>query len=168
MKTLYLTPFSRNKRRLLRHRSEASKRFSCYSDQIWPRFCRSRCGLTGAKHRSYLSRPYLAPEITQLVIRMARENSDWEYDRIAGAPKNSAFHFRSDRGQYPQELRSFGIPPAPKRRQHSNWKEFIRQQLAMAGSDFTWTDSRYLADLPAPPNLVLRPATRYSETARTR
>jgi hypothetical protein len=31
-------------------------------------------------------------------------------------------------------LRRFGIPPAPKRGQHTNWKEFIRQHLAMAAS----------------------------------
>lgn len=42
----------------------------------------------GSKHRRYPGRPAVGPELTQMVVRMARENSGWGYDRIAGALKN--------------------------------------------------------------------------------
>jgi putative transposase len=89
----------------------------------------------GSKHRSYPGRPRLAPEITELVVRMARENSDWGYDRIAGALQNLG-HSISDQ-TVGNILRRFGIAPASKRSQQMNWKDFIRQHMAvMAGIDF--------------------------------
>ena len=42
----------------------------------------------GSKHRSYPGRPKIDPEIQHLVVQMARENSGWGYDRIAGALAN--------------------------------------------------------------------------------
>jgi len=42
----------------------------------------------GSKHRAYPGRPAIGREITELIVRMARENSAWGYDRIAGAQKN--------------------------------------------------------------------------------
>src|SRR5689334_20734755 len=42
----------------------------------------------GSKHRSYLGRPRISPEAESLVIRFARENPTWGYDRIAGALAN--------------------------------------------------------------------------------
>jgi hypothetical protein len=36
-------------------------------------------------------RPYIAQEITDLVIRMTRENSSWGYDRIQGALTNIGY-----------------------------------------------------------------------------
>jgi putative transposase len=77
----------------------------------------------------------LGREITELVVRMARENSDWGYDRIAGALKNLG-HSISDQ-TVGNILRRFGIAPAPKRSQHMNWKDFIRRHMAvMTGIDF--------------------------------
>src|SRR4051794_21467572 len=43
----------------------------------------------GSKHRAYPGRPTVGREITDLIVRMARENRDWGYDRIAGALKTS-------------------------------------------------------------------------------
>jgi putative transposase len=43
----------------------------------------------GSKHRAYPGRPTVSREITELIVRMARENSDWGYDRIAGALRTS-------------------------------------------------------------------------------
>src|SRR6516164_2612503 len=37
----------------------------------------------GSKRRSYPGRPRVAPEVEAFVVRMARENSGWGYDRIA-------------------------------------------------------------------------------------
>ena|SRR5579863_346087 len=48
------------------------------------------CKFDGSKHRSYPGpgRPRTAPELEPLVMRMARENSGWGYDRIGGALAN--------------------------------------------------------------------------------
>ena len=34
----------------------------------------------GSKHRAYPGRPAVSSEITELIVRMAQENSDWGYD----------------------------------------------------------------------------------------
>ncbi len=39
----------------------------------------------GSKSRRYSGRPRIDDEIEQLVMRMAKENSGWDYDRIVGA-----------------------------------------------------------------------------------
>jgi putative transposase len=39
----------------------------------------------GSKHRTYPGRPPVGREIAELIVRMARENCSWGYDRIAGA-----------------------------------------------------------------------------------
>ena len=39
----------------------------------------------GSKHRQYPGRPRVPTEVEALVVRMARENSGWGYDRIVGA-----------------------------------------------------------------------------------
>ena len=41
----------------------------------------------GSKHRSYPGRPRIRPEVEALIVRLARENGSWGYDRIAGALK---------------------------------------------------------------------------------
>ena len=45
----------------------------------------------GAKSRRYPGRPRIDPEVEQLVGRMAKENSDWGYDRIVGAMANLGY-----------------------------------------------------------------------------
>src|SRR3954463_1827757 len=74
-------------------------------------------------------------EITDLIVRMARENSDWGYDRIAGALKNLG-HNVSDQ-TVGNVLRRFGVAPAPKRRQQMSWAHFIRTHMSvLVGVDF--------------------------------
>jgi len=66
---------------------------------------------------------------------MASENSEWGYDRIAGAMGNLG-HDISDQ-TVGNILRRFGIPPAPKRSQNTTWADFIRAHMAvLAGIDF--------------------------------
>jgi hypothetical protein len=43
----------------------------------------------GSKHRQYPGRPPISSEVEALVVRMARENSGWGYDRIVGRPCQS-------------------------------------------------------------------------------
>jgi len=42
----------------------------------------------GSKNRQYPGRPPVSSEVEALVVRMARENSGWGYDRIVGALAN--------------------------------------------------------------------------------
>ena len=44
--------------------------------------------LDGSKQRQYPGRPPVSSEVEALVVRMARENSGWGYDRIVGALAN--------------------------------------------------------------------------------
>ena len=45
----------------------------------------------GSKHRSYPGRPRIDAEVESLIVQMARENSGWGYDRIAGALANLGY-----------------------------------------------------------------------------
>jgi putative transposase len=62
------------------------------------------------------------------VVRMARENTDWGYDRILGALSNLG-HPLSDQ-TVGNILRRHGIAPAPKRGQTTSWKDFIAAQVS--------------------------------------
>ena len=89
----------------------------------------------GSKRRSNPGRPPITPEIEALIVRMARENSGWGYDRIVGALANLG-HRVSDQ-TVGNVLRRYGIPPAPRRSQKTTWREFISAHLAvLTGVDF--------------------------------
>jgi putative transposase len=66
---------------------------------------------------------------------MARENPGWGYDRIVGAMANLG-HRLSDQ-TVGNILRRHDIPPAPKRKLTTSWKDFIRAHMAvLAATDF--------------------------------
>jgi putative transposase len=89
----------------------------------------------GSKFRKSVGRPPVEKEIECLVVRMARENPSWGYDRIVGAMANLG-HQVSDQ-TVGNILKRHGIPPAPKRKQNTTWKDFIRAHMAvMVGTDF--------------------------------
>src|SRR5689334_14654407 len=89
----------------------------------------------GSKRRSYPGRPRISPEAESLVLRFARENPSWGYDRIAGALAYVG-HQVSDQ-TVGNVLNRHGIAPAPRRRQTTTWKDFIRSHMAvLAGADF--------------------------------
>ena len=89
----------------------------------------------GSKHRQYPDRPSLSAEVEALVVRMARENSGWGYDRIVGALANLGHHV-SDQ-TVGNILRRHGIAPAPKRSQITTWKDFLAAHMnVLAGCDF--------------------------------
>ena len=68
-------------------------------------------------------------------MRIAKENRDWGYDRIAGALANLG-HEVCDQ-TVGNVLHRHGLPPAPERKRTSTWPEFIRIHLALlAGTDF--------------------------------
>ena len=89
----------------------------------------------GFKYRSYPGRPRIAPELEALILKIAKENSGWGYDRVVGALANLG-HRVPDQ-TVGNVLRRHGIAPAPKRSQNTTWKEFIESHLAvLAGIDF--------------------------------
>jgi putative transposase len=89
----------------------------------------------GSKRRGSVGRPRLDLAVEELVVKLARENSSWGYDRIIGAMANLG-HVISDQS-VGNILRRHGIPPAPERKKNTTWKDFIRAHMsALAGTDF--------------------------------
>ena len=89
-----------------------------------------------------VGRPRIAKEIEALVVRMARENRSWGYDRIVGALTNLGYRI-SDQ-TVGNILKRHSIPPAPERKKTVTWREFIRFHLdALLATDFftsaVWT-----------------------------
>ncbi len=72
----------------------------------------------GSKSRRYPGRPRLDNEIEQLVVRMAKENSAWGYDRIVGAMANLGYTL-SDQ-TVGNILQRHGIPPAPEHKRSTS------------------------------------------------
>src|ERR1700692_982343 len=67
----------------------------------------------GSQHRQYPGRPRVPPEVEVLVVRMARENSGWGYDRIVGPSATLGDHLSNQ--TVGNILRRYGL--APKRSQ---------------------------------------------------
>jgi transposase InsO family protein len=91
----------------------------------------------GSKSRRYIhpGRPRIDDEIEQWVVRMAKENSDWGYDRIVGAMANLGYRL-SDQ-TVGNILQRHGIPPAPERKRTTTWADFVRVHMpVLAGTDF--------------------------------
>ena len=89
----------------------------------------------GSRHRAYPGRPRISPEVEALVVRLARENRGWGYDRIVGALANLGYQV-SDQ-TVGNILRRHNIAPAPERSRTTTWKEFIRSHMdVLAGADF--------------------------------
>jgi hypothetical protein len=64
---------------------------------------------------------------------MARENSGWGYDRIAGALTN----LKVSAQIVGNVLKRHGLAPAPKRSQNTTWREFMAAHMAvLVGADF--------------------------------
>src|ERR1700704_1660033 len=68
----------------------------------------------GSKARQGPGRPRVRRDVEELIVRMASENRDWGYDRIAGALSNLGYViFDQTVGNV---LRRYGLPPAPERK----------------------------------------------------
>jgi hypothetical protein len=75
----------------------------------------------GSKHRGYPGRPRIEPKLEALIVQMAKENSGWGYDRIAGAFANLGLWVSDE--SVGSVLRRHGIAPAPKRSQTTSWRD---------------------------------------------
>jgi transposase InsO family protein len=95
-----------------------------------------------SQQRKAPGRPKTEAALEALVIRMARENRSWGYDRIAGALHHLGYTI-SDQ-TVGNILKRHGTLPAPDRKKTTTWKEFIRTHLEMlVATDFftaeVWT-----------------------------
>jgi transposase InsO family protein len=93
----------------------------------------------GSVHRKSLGRPRIDKELEDLVMRMAKENRSWGYDRIAGALVHLGYDI-SDQ-TVGNILKRRGLPPAPERKKTTTWKEFIRSHMdVLWATDFFTTE----------------------------
>jgi transposase InsO family protein len=96
----------------------------------------------GSTQRKAPGRPMIDQEVETLVVRMARENRSWGYDRIVGALANLGYTISAQ--TVGNILKRHGIPPAPERKTTTTWKEFIRTHMeVLVATDFftaeVWT-----------------------------
>src|SRR5215475_1883819 len=87
--------------------------------------------------RTSVGRPRIDKEIEDLVVRMARENRSWGYDRIVGALTNLGYHI-SDQ-TVGNIWKRHGVPSAPERKKTTTSREFvhIHVNILMATDFFT-------------------------------
>ena len=111
----------------------------------------------GSKARRGPGRPRIKREIEQLIIRMARENRDWGYDRIAGALANLGYEVCDQ--TIGNVLQRHGLLPAPERKRTTTWSDFIRTHLALlVGDRLLHRRSAYAARAGDLLRLVLHPS----------
>ena len=92
--------------------------------------------------RKPVGRPRLRQIIVDLILRFAKENPTWGYDRIQGALANVGYHI-TDR-TVGNVLKAHGIEPAPDRQRQTTWATFLKAHWdVLAAIDFTtievWT-----------------------------
>ena len=86
--------------------------------------------------RKKAGRPNTSPEIVKLVLRFAKENPRWGYDRIQGALANLGYKV-SDQ-TVGNILKEHGIEPAPDRKRTGSWSTFMKAHWdVLAAVDFT-------------------------------
>ena len=93
----------------------------------------------GSKQRKSLGRPRVDKELEDWVVKMAKENRSWGYDRIVGALAELGYDI-SDQ-TVGNILKRRGIPTAPERKKTTTWREFIRSHMNMLwATDFFSTE----------------------------
>jgi putative transposase len=90
-------------------------------------------------------RPPLDQEVQHLIIRLARENPSWGYQRIKGELQRLGV--RVSATAICTTLRRHGLDPAP-RRMATTWRAFLRRQAAgIVACDFFTADTIWLRRL---------------------
>src|SRR2546425_8433440 len=140
--TVSVRPWPRSERNLASRRSQrspASSRPTPSSPGTARWWARSSMAPSSARP---LDVPPIDAELEALVVRMARENRSWGYDRIVGALANLGYTI-SDQ-TVGNILKRHGVPPAPERKTTTTWKAFIRTHMdVLVATDFftaeVWT-----------------------------
>jgi len=71
-----------------------------------------------------------------LIVRVAKENTGWGYDKIQGALKNVGYHISDT--TVGNVLKDNGIEPAPNREKQTTWETFLKAHWEVMGAaDFT-------------------------------
>jgi transposase InsO family protein len=92
----------------------------------------------GSTQRRSLGRPRVDKDLEDWVVKMAKENCSWGYDRIAGSLADLGYTI-SDQ-TVGNILKRRGIPIAPDRKT-TTWREFIRSHLdVLWATDFFSTE----------------------------
>jgi putative transposase len=90
-------------------------------------------------------RPPLDQDVQQLIIRLAKENPRWGYQRVQGELLH--LRVRVSASAIRTTLRRHGLDPAP-RRMATTWRAFLRQQAAgIMACDFFTVDTIWLRRL---------------------
>jgi putative transposase len=93
----------------------------------------------GSEQRKSPGRPHVDKKLEDWVVRMAKENRSWGYDRIAGALVELGYDI-SDQ-TVGNILKRRGIPPAPERKKTTTWREFLRSHMdVLWATDFFSTE----------------------------
>jgi putative transposase len=87
-------------------------------------------------------RPRIRQVIIDLILRFAKENPSWGYDRIQGALANVGYYICDQ--TVGNVLQANGIEPATDRKRQTTWKTFLKAHWGvLAAIDFTtvevWT-----------------------------
>ena len=69
-------------------------------------------------------RPRIRQVVVDAIVRFARENPTWGYDRIQGALKNLKYHISDS--TVGNVLKAHGIEPAPDRQRTPAWSTFLK------------------------------------------
>jgi len=84
-------------------------------------------------------RPPTDPAVVEQVLRLARENPAWGYQRIAGALRQ--LNCSVSHQTVKNVLKDHGIDPAPKRGEKTNWSDFIKSHAdSLLATDFFTTE----------------------------
>ncbi len=105
--------------------------------------------------------------ITGHVVRMAKENPTWGYDRLQGALANLGHTVAPNTVR--NILRRNGIEPAPERGKRTSWRTFLKAHAStIFAADFFTTEVRTLRGLMTHHTLfVIHHATRAVEIVAT-
>jgi putative transposase len=92
-----------------------------------------------SEKRQKVGRPPIDIEIEKLIVKFAKENRSWGYDRIVEALANLG-HTVSDQ-TVGNVLKKHGLAPASERKRGETWAEFIRKHKdVMWATDFTTSE----------------------------
>ena len=85
-------------------------------------------------------RPRIRQVVVDAIVRFARENPTWGYDRIQGALKNLKYHISDS--TVGNVLKAHGIEPAPDRQRTPAWSTFLKAHWdSIFATDFTTVEA---------------------------